>query len=383
MSEVNKKRLLLLNYEFPPLGGGASPVSYELAQQLAEHHNWEIDVVTMGFAGLAAYESPQPGLHIYRVPCWRQKKETCQPHEQLSYLLPAYWQCRALMRQHRYQMCHAHFLIPTAIVALILHWQYHLPYIVTSHGSDVPGFNPDRFTFLHLFTQPLLKIIANTAAAVVAPSHYLAELILTKIDPQLSSKLQYIPNGISLSRIKALPKKAILFSSGRLLPRKGFQYLIQAVSQLKTEFELHIAGDGPYRNELETLAKESLTKVVFHGWLANTSKTYQELLGQASIYCLVSERENASVALLEAMAAKCAIITANTTGAAETVAKTGVLVAPRDVTALQTALQLLITSPARRQALATAAHERVSTVFDLKKTVTAYDKILTQHSLTR
>lgn len=42
------KRILVLNYEFPPLGGGASPVSYELVKGLSETGEYDIDVVTMG-----------------------------------------------------------------------------------------------------------------------------------------------------------------------------------------------------------------------------------------------------------------------------------------------------------------------------------------------
>ena len=44
----NKLRILMLNYEFPPLGGGASPVSYEIAKAYAKLGH-KVDVVTMSF----------------------------------------------------------------------------------------------------------------------------------------------------------------------------------------------------------------------------------------------------------------------------------------------------------------------------------------------
>ena len=47
----NKLKILMLNYEFPPLGGGASPVSYEIAKGYTKLGH-DVDVVTMGFKGL-------------------------------------------------------------------------------------------------------------------------------------------------------------------------------------------------------------------------------------------------------------------------------------------------------------------------------------------
>jgi len=48
-------RILILNYEFPPLGGGASPVSYEIAKGYVKLGH-EVSVVTMVFQGLKKFE---------------------------------------------------------------------------------------------------------------------------------------------------------------------------------------------------------------------------------------------------------------------------------------------------------------------------------------
>ena len=55
----------------------------------------------------------------------------------------------------------------------------------------------------------------------------------------------------------------------------------------------------------------------------NTSDEFTELLETASIFCLLSRAENASIAMLEAMAACCAIVTTNNPGAKETVSDAG------------------------------------------------------------
>ena len=111
----------------------------------------KVDVVTMGFKGLLEYEV-RDGINIHRVKCLREKKEICHPWEQLSYLISAKRFLRKHLRENRYDVCHCHFIIPTGILALWLKKKFGLEYIITAHGSDVPGYNTDRFKFLHYFT---------------------------------------------------------------------------------------------------------------------------------------------------------------------------------------------------------------------------------------
>ena len=273
--ENKKFRVLVLNYEFPPLGGGASPVSYEVIKRLVAQERYIADVVTMGYKDLPAYEEIIPGLKVYRVKGLRSKKEICYPHEQLTYLASAFFRCRQLLRKSNYDICHAHFLIPTGILAWVLKKRYKLKYVITSHGSDVPGYNEDRFTFLHKFTGPILKLVARGAKKIITPSKYLGSLILNNIDSTLEDKIEYIPNGIDIDRFIPAKKRNIILSTGRLLPRKGFQYLIQAVSDLIPAYEVHICGDGPMMPELKKLAEKSNTKIIFHGWVDNDSDQYK------------------------------------------------------------------------------------------------------------
>ena len=150
-------KILMLNYEFPPLGGGASPVSYEIAKGYVNLGH-KIDVVTMGFKGLPNFEN-MDGINVYRVKCLRSKKELCHPIEMLSYIISARLFLKKHLRENKYDINHTHFIIPTGLISLWLKKNFGIPYIITSHGSDVPGFNNDRFLFLHRFTKLLLKII--------------------------------------------------------------------------------------------------------------------------------------------------------------------------------------------------------------------------------
>ena len=72
-------RILMPNLEYPPLGGGAAPVTRGLAQALVELGH-QVDVVTMGYRGLAA-EEDDGGVRLYRVPGLRSRLELSRVHE--------------------------------------------------------------------------------------------------------------------------------------------------------------------------------------------------------------------------------------------------------------------------------------------------------------
>ena len=172
-SDSNKKlKILMLNYEFPPLGGGASPVSYEIAKGYVKLGH-EVDVVTMGYSELPENEI-KDGINIYRVKCMRKKKEICQPWEQLSYINSAKKFLRVHMKTHSYDINHTHFIIPTGVLALWMKKKYGLSYIVTSHGSDVLGYNNKRaFKYLYPLLKGKWKKIIKEAKFVTTPSQFL------------------------------------------------------------------------------------------------------------------------------------------------------------------------------------------------------------------
>jgi len=334
------KRILILNYEFPPLGGGASPVGYEIAKRYVER-GCKVDVVTMGYKGLPREETID-GINIFRVPSLRSKKEICRIHEMFSYVVSAMWFLNKRLKNVHYDINHTHFIIPTGIVARWAKRKFGLDYIITSHGSDVPGYNNDRFKLSHRFTKPLLQSICHNAKKIIPGSRYLKKIILDTIDSNLEEKIHVIPNGIDPSNIIPKEKTKTIVATGRLLPRKGFQYLIKAVSDEDIGYKVHIFGDGPMMPELKRMAGESKTKVILHGWVDNTSDEYRDALSKASIYCLPSSKENASIALLEGMSAGCAVITTNVSGCPETVGDAGIVVEQKDSNAIKKALRSLI-----------------------------------------
>lgn len=299
-------RILVLNYEFPPVGGGASPVSYEISKGYVSL-GYEVDVVTMGFKSLPAFEQ-KDGINIYRVRCLRSKREICHPWEQLTYIFSAIFFLKKHLKNHSYDICHCHFLIPTGIVALWVKKRFGVDYIVTAHGSDVPGHNPDRFRILHKLTPLAIKIVSKNAKAVTAPSNYLKGLIVKNVNSNLEKKVIILPNGAEDFYIPGVKKENIIFSSGRIHRGKGFQFLIRAFNKINQKnWRLYILGDGPYKDQLTKLVKDN-KRIIFTGWLDNKSKKYRVIANRAKIFCLLSQAESQGIVYLEAMSTGCAII---------------------------------------------------------------------------
>jgi glycosyltransferase involved in cell wall biosynthesis len=366
--------ILVLNYEFPPLGGGAAPVSHEISKgYVGLGHS--VDVITMHYKGLPSFEIID-GIYVHRINCLRKKKELCETYEMLSFIFSAMFFLRNFMKVKRYDICHCHFIIPTGILALWVKKYFGLDYVVTCHGSDIPGYNPDRFQLQHKFTKPLLQIICNNSKQVCSPSLYLSELTKKNIG---CFDIKHIPNGIDLSNFQldlSRPKKNIILSTGRLLKRKGFHTLIKAVHGVALPFEVHIAGDGPYRKELEQMAQGSKTKIVFHGWIEKGSMELLALYERASIYVLASSRENASISLLEGMAAKTVVITTNVSGCPETVGDVGFLIDYDDSKRLQEILTMLSARPQIIKIFSEKAYRRVTDKFLWDKIIDHYIKVM-------
>lgn len=336
----------------------------------------------MSYGDLPARETVD-GMQVFRVPSLRRRVEICEVHELASYIYSARRFLLKRMANTHYDVNHTHFLLPTGLIARAIKRKFGLPYIVSAHGSDVPGYNPDRFRLLHRATRPALRRVGGDASRITVMSDYLARLIRENIAAFSPDHVLKIPNGIDSRLFHPGEKKKIILSTGRLLRRKGFQHLIRAVSDEDIGYEVHICGDGPMLDELRAAAESSRTSVVLHGWLENHSDIYRELLSSAAIYVLASERENSSIALLEAMSSGCAMISSNTSGCPETLGDAGVLVRPSNSEDLRNAISSLAGDDELRGSLQRRALERVRNTFDWERIVDSYEQELVRAAKSR
>jgi len=376
--EINKKkRILVLNYEFPPLGGGASPVSYEIAERLSKTGDFDIDVVTMGYKDLPKYEEINSNFRIHRVKCLRSKKELCHPWEQATYLISAWFKCKELILKNKYDICHCHFMIPTGVLALKLKNKFGLEYIITSHGSDVPGHNTDRFKFLHKFTGPILRKICANSKIITTPSQFLKDLILKNINCKTIEKIIVIPNGSRDFLMEGIKKENIILSVGRIHEGKGFQYLIEAFKKINSDdWKLYLVGDGPYKKKLEKIAKGN-KNIILTGWIDNKGEKFIELINKAKVFSLLSAFESQGIVYLEAMSAGCSILASDINACKETVSdEVGYLVQRDNVNEVELKLRRLMDDRIKLDLFMKNSRKRYEEKYNWDKIIEEYKKII-------
>ena len=369
-------KILMLNHEFPPVGGGASPVTFELCRQLAKVGH-KVDVVTMHYDKLPRFEQVE-GFNVYRTPAIRKRPNICHPHELATYLPGAFFKTLSLAKKNKYDIIHCHFIVPGAPLAWLISKLAGIPFIVTCHGSDVPGHNPDRFKLLHTIIKPAWRFFARRGDMITSPSESLKEKVLSNC-PGL--EVAVIPNGIDVEKYAVAEKTKSILLCSRIFKFKGFQYAIEAIKEMRLDWEVNVIGEGPYLPELRTMVEGSQTPIKFWGWIDKNDPRFAELFNRSSIFIFPSEMENFPTVLLEAMAAGMAVITSSAGGCPEVVGDAGVFVEPRNATAIRQKLEELIHSDQRRSELMAAARKRAE-LFSWQNIashyVQCYQKVITK-----
>lgn len=342
----------------------------------------EVDIVTMGFRGLPVYEQVN-GARVFRVSCLRSRKHVCTAPEAASYLLSALKTVRRLTSLHRYDLNHTHFIFPDGLLAWSIKQFTQLPYVITAHGSDVPGYNPHRLKVAHKLMAPLWATVIQNAAQIICPSESLRSLLIAARGGKKNPAV--IPNGIDPGKFQHdKPKKRRILMVTRMLERKGIQYALKALEGLQLGHEVHIVGDGPYLPTLRQMAQATGNNLTFWGWLDDRSPEFKELFETSSIYVFPSEAENFPIVLLEAMAAGMAIITTKETGCAEVVGDAALLVKSRDAATIRKALVFLANNPEHCKELGKAARQRLEAHFSwtavAKRYVALYEKVVNSKS---
>jgi glycosyltransferase involved in cell wall biosynthesis len=352
-------RVLMTSYEFPPIGGGGSAVVAGLSRELVASGH-EVDLVTMSFRGCPR-EEVVDGVRVHRVPCLRRAKHNCTTPEALTYVAGAMPVIRRLLARKRYDVMHAHFILPDGLLAWRAWRETGLPYVITAHGTDVPGYNRHRLRVAHRLVRPLWKRVVQGASRIISPSEILEQLVLAQRPG--ARKTVVIPNGLQVGEYVPRAHGSRVLVVTRMLERKGVQYVLDSLAESPVEPEVHIVGDGPFLPELRRKAEELRSPARFWGWLDNRSPELRELYQSAGIFVFPSEAENFPIVLLEAMAAGLAIITTEGTGCAEVVGDAGLLVPVRDSKAISLALRRLIDNPELRHSLGAAARRRIEERF--------------------
>ncbi len=302
-------RILFLNYEFPPIGGGGANANAYLFQQYANDPKLVIDCVTSTLEKQDQVECFAENVTLHRLAVGKRDLHFWTQREVLSWLWQARRKVQELVSQHDYDVCHAFFGFPSGLVA----WWYRdqFPYIVSLRGSDVPGFNP-RFALQYVLLKPLFRHIWQRASSVVANSQGL-KVLANEFMPELP--IGVIPNGIDtqefMPAIAAARVRQRILCVSRLVERKGVQHLIGSMPAIVASFpdvSLQIVGEGNLADELTAQCKSLGVHehVEFLGYVPH--EQLPELYQKAELFVQPSFYEGMSNTVLEAMASGLPIV---------------------------------------------------------------------------
>ncbi len=357
-------QILLLNYEYPPVGGGAGLATAELARRLAARGE-RVEVVTSGPArgqemsldGVAAAPPEAGGLRIHRVRSSRRGVHHAGYAGALGYLVRALPLVRSLARRNPYDLVHVFFSLPTGALLPVAGLR-DVPVVVSLRGSDVPGYDP-RLTPLHTALRLLTRHIWRRADRVVALSEELGRLARRTL-PDL--RYSVIQNGVDLELFhpadrpprgnEEIPE---CLAVARLVERKGLEELLLALSLLERgRVRLEIVGSGPREASLRELAvRLGLgAHVRFAGPLGR--EAVAERFRQADLFTLTPRQEAFGNVFAEALASGLPVVATRTGGIPEFVrhGENGLLVAPGDPAAIAAAIDYLVRRPELRAAIA-------------------------------
>jgi glycosyltransferase involved in cell wall biosynthesis len=366
-------KILMLNYEFLPIGGGAANANLCLLRQYASRDDIYVDVLT---------SAPKPGfvsdkfsenINIHKVGIHKKDLHFWRRFEVVEWLIKAGFHYRKLLREKDYDLAHAFFGFPTGW--LCYRNAGKLPYIISLRGSDVPGQHA-RLQLDYKILAPAFRAIWKNASALVACSEGLKERALIFM-PSVS--VDVIPNGVELDRFfpAETPEKSQvlrLLTVGRLSVTKRIEMLIDAVEILhRTACKLHltIVGGGQMERQLRKIAAERELRDVIKITGRMDSKKMPEVYRRNDIFISASMQEGMSNAMLEAMASGLPIVTTRCEGLAELIDGNGILVEQDNIEAIAKAIKQLADNPELYKQMSIAARKQAEK-FDWANVASSY-----------
>lgn len=293
---------------------------------------------------------------------------------------------RRAITERGIHILHAHQYTPFFYSALAkLSLLRHRPRLIfTEHGRHFPDVvSPLRHSVNRWLLSPLADAInacARFSADALAqndgfPRHRI-EVILNGIDV---SRYTHLPDRASLrAQLGLAPNRRYVLTVARFHPVKDHATLLKAFAQVaaqRNDVDWLLAGDGPLRGELESLAESLNVRARVH--FLGVRHDIPELMRAADIFAMTSLSEAASLTLMEAMASGLPVVVTAVGGNPELVSDgvDGLLVPRGDIPATTRALLRLLDDSCLAQSLGTAARQRAERHFRLEHTIAAYAEL--------
>ena len=299
--------MLIVTYEYPPLGGGGGVIFRDLAEELAR--SIEVSVLTSGRSGLPSRER-DGNLEILRAPVpLRHSDATASLPSMLSFFPASLWIGWRALRGRRFDLVHSSFAVPSGPSGLLLARAFRVPHVLSLHGGDV--YDPSKRLSPHRTPglKQTVRWVIHASDRVVAQS---SDTSRRAREIYGERSVDCIPLATRRQSFERAPRSAlgldladadfVLVTVGRIVARKGLDQLLEIVSELRDpRFKLVVVGEGPERAALERRARELDIggSVRFAGFVDDARKW--QILSASDLYVSTSLHEGFGIVFLEAM----------------------------------------------------------------------------------
>ncbi len=250
-----------------------------------------------------------------------------------------------------FDLIDAHYFYPDGVAAVLLGRYFKKPVVVTARGTDI------NLIPRYILPRQMIRWAANNAAGLVTVCEALKrELANLGVEPE---RIQVLRNGVDLSVFRLVNRESVrsrlglhgptILSVGHLIPRKGHDLVIRALTDL-VDVSLLVVGEGSERLSLESLAKELGVddRVRFAGSIEH--ERMHEIYGAADALVLASDREGWPNVLLESLACGTPVVASRVGGIPEVVQSSaaGLLLANRKPQTIANSVRAILTNPPAR-----------------------------------
>ena len=300
-------------------------------------------------------------------------------------LAAGWYFARKIARRHRATIMHGHWVIPGGITAALAGGD--IPLVISLHGSDV--YVAERLLPARIAARAAFK----RAAFVTACSEDLAARAIAL--GAAPDRMSVVPYGVDTSRFRpdagarqtsrarigVADDVTLIATAGRLVSKKGFEYLIDAMAHVPGAV-LAIGGDGTLGDDLRARASRSAAADRIH-FLGNlTQDDVGALFAAADVVVTPSVRDEAGNVdglpnvVMEALASGTPLVTtaAGGIGAVVEDGATALVVPEKDAGAIAAALRRAIADPALRERLGRDARALVEGRFGWDRTADQFEE---------
>jgi glycosyltransferase involved in cell wall biosynthesis len=285
------------------------------------------------------------------------------------------------VRREPFDIVHIHWPFPHALFGYLAKKAGGTKIVTTFYGVELRWVKT-QMPFLRSF----LRWGIILSDRVTAISMYTAREVRDLV-PEEEVAVEVIPYTITVSPSNnSVPsfecRDPMILFAGRLVERKGVEYLIRAFKEIVREIpsDLFIVGEGPEQEKLERIAKElGLTgKVQFKGKVSQTD--LESLYSQCNVFVLPAiidskgDTEGLGVVLLEAMSYKKPVVASNLGGITDIVkdGDTGLLVPEKDPHNLAEAIKSILREPSLASNLGKRGYDHVQKHFSWERIISCW-----------